>query len=75
MSEINQFSEGDRVKWSWGNGYGQGTVRSKFTEKTTRKIDGTEVTRDGSKENPAYYVEVEEANNVLKLGSELEKDS
>jgi len=71
----NSYSEGDAVKWSWGNGYGHGEVQSKFTEKTTRKIDGTEVTRDGSEDNPAYYVKVEDGNNVLKLGSELEKES
>jgi len=69
----NNYAEGDEVKWNWGNGSASGKVKSKFTEKTTRKIDGTEVTRDGSEDNPAYYVTVEDGNNVLKLGSELEK--
>ena len=71
----NQYSEGDKVSWEWGNGKGHGKVQSKFTEKTERKIDGTEVTRDGSEDDPAYYVKVEDGNNVLKLGSELSKDS
>ena len=65
-------SEGDEVKWKWGDGYGRGTVQSVFTEKTTRKIGGSEVTRDGSEENPALYIRVEDGNNVLKLQSEVE---
>lgn len=71
MANDARFNEGDSVKWSWGNGTGKGTIQSKFEEKTTRKIDGTEVTKNGSAENPAYYVKVEDGNNVLKLGSEL----
>lgn len=67
------YSEGDEVKWKWGNGYGHGTVQSVFTEKTTRKIDGSEVTRDGSEEDPALYIRVDDGNNVLKLQSEVEK--
>lgn len=38
-------------------------------------VNGEEVTRNGSTDNPAYYVEVDDANNVLKLHSELERDS
>lgn len=68
------FSEGDKVKWKYGSGYGHGKVQSKFEEKTTRKIDGNEVTRNGSADDPAYYIDCEDSNNVLKLGSELEKD-
>ncbi len=67
-----KYEEGDAVKWKWGNGYGEGVVQSVFTKRTTRKIDGSEVTRDGTEDNPAYYVKVEDGNNVLKLGSELE---
>lgn len=67
------YSEGTEVKWKWGDGYGRGKVQSSFTEKTTRKIDGSEVTRNGSQDNPAYYITVDDANNVLKLHSEIEK--
>ena len=67
------LSEGDKVKWKWGDGYGHGTVQSVFTEKTTRSIDGSEVTRHGSEDDPACYVRVDDGNNVLKLQSELEK--
>ena len=69
-----KFSEGQKVKWKWGGGYGEGKVQSRFEKKVTRKIDGNEVTRDGNEENPAYYIETDDGSNVLKLGSELESD-
>ena len=31
---------GDKVKWDWGNGTGEGEVTERFTEKVTRTIDG-----------------------------------
>jgi hypothetical protein len=72
----DSFSEGDSVKWSWGGNTAHGKVKSVFEEKTTRKIDGTEVTKHGSKDNPALYIENDKdgSNNVLKLASEVEKD-
>ncbi len=73
--EVWTMKEGDAVKWKYGNGYGRGTVQSTFTEKTTRTIDGNEVVRDGSEDDPAVYVKVDDGNNVLKLASELESDS
>ncbi|QDS92179.1 hypothetical protein FF011L_09160 [Roseimaritima multifibrata] len=70
-----KYHEGSKVKWKWGDGYGRGKVQSTFTKKVTRKIDGTEVTRNGCTDNPAYYVTVDDTNNVLKLESELESDT
>ena len=67
------YSEGDKVKWEWGDGTATGTIQSMFEEKTTRKIKGNEVTRDGSKDDPALYIEQEDGDNVLKLASEVEK--
>jgi len=68
------YSEGDKVSWPWGNGRGRGVIQSVFPEKTIRTIDGTEVVRKGTKENPAYYIAVDEGNNVLKLHSEVDKE-
>ena len=69
------YKEGDKVKWKWGDSYAHGKVKSVFEEKTTRKIDGNEVTKHGSKDNPALYIEneKEDSNNTLKLASEVEK--
>ena len=67
------ISEGDTVKWEWGNGTARGEVQSVFTEKTTRKIKGSEITRNGSKDDPALYIKQEDGDAVLKLASEVEK--
>lgn len=66
------FKEGDTVKWSWGNGHGTGTVQSVFEGKTTRKIKGSEVTRNGSVNDPALYIKQDDGDAVLKLASEVE---
>lgn len=68
-----KYKEGTNVKWNWGDGTASGKVKSIFEKRTTRRIDGTEVTREGSKDNPAYYIERGEGNNVLKLESEISK--
>ena len=67
------ISEGDTVKWSWGDGTAKGNVQSVFEEKTTRTIKGSEVTRNGSKDDPALYIEQDDGDAVLKLASEVEK--
>lgn len=66
------FSEGDSVKWAWGSGFGTGEVQSVFAEKTTRKIKGTEVTRNGTSDDPALYIKQDDGDAVLKLASEVE---
>ncbi|MDF1728535.1 MAG: DUF2945 domain-containing protein [Sulfitobacter sp.] len=70
MASIN---EGDKVEWDWGTGTGTGTVQSTFTEKTTRKIKGSEVTRNGTRDDPALYIEQSDGDRVLKLASEVRK--
>lgn len=70
MAEI---SEGDTVEWDWGNGTGTGKVQSRFPEKTTRTIKGSEVTRNGTKDDPALYIEQDDGDNVLKLASEVRR--
>ncbi len=70
---MSDYSEGDKVEWNWGNGTGTGTVQKKYTQKITLKIDGTEVTRDASDDEPAYKIEQDDGDEVLKSGSELSK--
>ncbi len=70
---MTKFNEGDKVEWDWGNGKGTGTIQSRFTKKVTRTIDGNEVTRDGDDDNAALYIDTDDANNVLKLESEVSK--
>jgi len=68
-----KYNVGDKVKWNWGTGTGTGKVEKSYTQKITRKIDGNEVTRDADDDNPAYYIEQEDGDAVLKSESELSK--
>jgi len=72
---MSNFKEGDQVTWKWGQGEATGTVESIFPKKTTRKIDGAEVTRNGTQDDPALYIKNNDGNNVLKLASEVTKAS
>lgn len=64
---------GDEVEWNWGDGTGTGTVTERFTSKVTRTIDGTDITRDASDDEPAYEIEQDDGDRVLKSASELTK--
>ena len=64
---------GDEVKWNWGDGTASGTVKERFTSKVTRTIKGNEVTRDASEDEPAYLIEQDDGDRVLKSASELER--
>ncbi|MCU7553105.1 DUF2945 domain-containing protein [Alteromonas sp. ASW11-19] len=69
----NAYQTNTEVEWEWGNGYGTGYVREIFREKITRTLQGEEVTRKGSDDNPAYVIEQADGDKVLKLHSELEQ--
>ena len=72
MSNSNSFQTDQYVKWDWGDGTACGQIEERFEREVTRTIDGNEVTRDGSEDNPAYLIKQEDGDEVLKLGSELE---
>ena len=67
------FKEGDKVEWNWGGGTGTGKVAKKYTKKTTLTIDGSEITRNASEDEPAYRIEQEDGGRVLKSESEIRK--
>ena len=67
------FGKGDKVEWDWGNGTAVGTVEKTYDRKVTRSLQGTEVTRNGSDDDPALYIEQEDGSGVLKLSSEVRK--
>ncbi|EAQ97490.1 DUF2945 domain-containing protein [Congregibacter litoralis] len=70
---MKDFSTNTEVRWNWGEGHATGYIREKFTDRVVRDIDGTEVVRDADEENPAYLVEQDDGQEVLKSASELEK--
>ena len=73
MSDAHKFAKGSKVEWHWGSGTATGKVQERFEEDVTRTIKGSEITRHGSKDNPAYLIKQDDGDEVLKLGSELSK--
>lgn len=70
----NIIREGTRVSWAWGNGRGRGKVVEIFRESVTRSLQGTDVTLNGSDDDPAYLIEQDDGDRVLKLRSEVEAE-
>ena len=67
------YQTGTKVEWDWGNGTGTGKIVKKYTQKITLKLQGSEVTRKASDDEPAYKIEQDDGGEVLKSGSELRK--
>lgn len=63
------------VSWKWGDGSAEGKVKEVFTEKVTRTIKGNEVTRNADDDNPAYLIEQDDGDRVLKSHSELSREN
>lgn len=72
---MEAYRKGTKVEWNWGNGKGVGKIAEVFTEKVTRTINGSEITRKASAEDPAYLIEQEDGSRVLKGHGELDKAS
>lgn len=67
--------KGSKVTWKWGTSTAEGKVAEIHREKVTRQIKGEKITRDGSKDDPAYLIEQEDGGKVLKLKSEVKAKS
>jgi hypothetical protein len=63
--------KGSTVSWKWGQGVAEGTVKEVHHDKVTRTVKGSEISRNGSDDDPAYVIEQEDGTTVLKLRSEL----
>lgn len=70
---MSGYSEGTQVEWEWGNGTGTGKIDEVFTSDVTRTIKGTEVKREASTQSPAYLIEQDDGDRVLKSHSEVTK--
>ena len=67
------YSKGDKVEWEWGSGSATGKVTEVYTEEVTKTLKGSEITRDASEDEPAYLIEQEDGDEVLKSHSEVSK--
>ncbi|MBS8225682.1 DUF2945 domain-containing protein [Vannielia litorea] len=70
---MRDVKKGDRVEWDWGQGVAEGRVQSVHAETVERKPQGEAVTRKGTKDDPALYIEQADGDMVLKLASEVRK--
>lgn len=68
-----RIQAGEKVEWTWGNGTAVGEVEEMHTKRITRTIKGTEVTRNGSDDDPALEIKQDDGTTVLKLTSEVSK--
>lgn len=66
-----QYQIGEIVEWKWGNGTGSGKIKERFTERVTKTLSGSNITRKADDDNPAYLIEQDDGNEVLKSASEL----
>lgn len=62
---------GSRVAWAWQGRLIQGKVVAVYSERVQKVIKGKLITRNGSKERPAYLVVSDAGNEALKLSTEL----
>ena len=65
--------KGTKVSWKWGSGTAEGKVEETHTSKVTKTIKGTEVTRNGSTDDKALYIQQEDGDYVLKSESEVKR--
>lgn len=66
-----RIREGSKVSWSWGDGTAEGKVAEIHRQRVERTIEGSDIVRNGSDDDPAYLIEQEDGGRVLKLRSEL----
>lgn len=65
--------KGTKVSWKWGSGTAEGKVEETYTSKVTKTIKGTEVSRNGSTDDKALYIQQEDGDYVLKSESEVKR--
>lgn len=73
LKEKKMIGKGTKVKWKWGKGVAEGTVKDTFDRDITTTIKGAKITRKGKPDNKALYIQQENGNEVLKLTSEVER--
>lgn len=67
------YGEGTKVEWDWGKGTAKGQIVEVYTQKITREIKGSAVTRAASEDEPAYLLKQGDGDEVLKAHSEVRK--
>lgn len=63
--------KGTQVNWKYGTGTATGKIESVHKESITRKLKGSDITRHGTADNPAFVIVQDNGDRVLKLKSEV----
>ena len=63
---------GSAVTWHWGTGTASGRIVERFERRVSRTIKGKRIARNGTAQNPAFLIEQDDGDRVLKRRSELE---
>lgn len=71
MTAKKDVSKGDDVEYKWGKGKVEGEVTKVHEDDVERTIEGNEVKREASKEEPAIEIETDKGKRVLKSTSEV----
>jgi hypothetical protein len=66
------LSPGARVMWSRAGRTAEGVVRKVFTHRLERTMKGAIVTQEACKRDPAYLIEQDDGDTLLKSHSELQ---
>lgn len=67
------MKKGDKVEWNWGKSKAEGKIVKEYDKPVEKTIKGAHVKRNASKDEPAYELEQEKGNKVIKNESELKK--
>ncbi|MCC1493878.1 DUF2945 domain-containing protein [Cognatishimia sp. F0-27] len=62
---------GDKVAWDWGTGTASGTIKQIYKNDVSKTIKGNTVKRHASDDEPAYLIEQDDDDRVLKSASEV----
>jgi hypothetical protein len=63
---------GTTVTWAWGRARAEGKVVAIHRDTIERTLEGSRITKHGSRDDPAYEIEQADGTPVLKLRSEVE---
>ncbi len=69
----SMFRKGTKVEWNWSGSTATGKITEIFTDDVERTIKGSKIKRKASKDEPAYMIEQEDGDRVLKSKSELKR--
>ena len=67
MANSNSFQTDQYVTWKWGNGTASGQIKERFERDVKRTLKGSEVTRKGSADDPAYLIKQEDGDGIDDL--------